>query len=365
MANTLEKNSLVSDSLTLISLLGEYHAPLQSLGYSSPRGIILCNTSPCEADSYVTSLLQLPDMVKIPSINRNNFSIPNNSLGLHLIRKYEPSENIANFLIQDSFQPLAICGGFAPEELTDFADTIALPLANLDKSSASFTELAACKKFFQESPKNLHTALNQAISSEIIHLISTTKGSHPILIDRLAIIIEIFLFWYRTTHDEKNTQDRKSSLYDNFLTLMQRHINCPSTVDIGDAFTEIFYEFLDHHNDISYCPVNQVEGIAAERLKTGNTILWDSTYYLLPESLCRKICSPLLREYGWLTICRNLVREGIVEPDSNQQSNYTRKKVIPHLPCDKNRFRFLYFPKDALHTLNHLTPEERMEEYHE
>lgn len=361
MAIHSKKSTLVTDTLTLLSLLGEYHAPIQTLGYSSRKGIVLCNASPDGTDFFIDSILKLQDVMEVTSISRKNLSIPNNCLGLHILQRYENLETTGNFLSQDSFQPLVICSGFVPEELTDFADTITLPFAKLTVNTDSFLELAACKQFFREHPETLRTALTHAISSEIFHVAKLQRKKIPILIERLTIAMEIYLFWYRTTYDEAKTQIRKSSLGNSFLVLIKKHLNCPNTVDIADAFIEIFYNFLDNHNDISYCPVNQIEGVAIKRLQEGRTLLWDQKYYFLSEALCREICRPLLQEHGWLTICRNLVREGIIEPDFNQQSNFSRKKVILNAYGENKRLRFFYVPKEALHTLNHLTPEERRE----
>lgn len=350
--------SLISDSISILSLLGEFHTPLMASGCPSAKGLILCNDSPTSGDCWISTLYKLPDTTKISSIRRQSFSVPNFHLGLYFLQKYDTTENIGIFLRQDSFQPLVVCNNFVPDELVDLADTISLPLNSLANTSPCFTELADCKQFFRELPDNLTFALTQAFTSKSYLQLQNTESS-SLLINQLAIIAEIYLFWFRSQHNEEETGIRRNSLQRNMQELFQNHLNCDTTVDLANTFVHIFYKYLDSHTDISYCACDQIEGEANTRLNTGQTILWSAEYYFISSSLLKAICQPLLENIGWHKILRNLAREGVISADANQQSNYTCKKTLYNAFGQTSISRFIRLNKKALCSNEHLTLEER------
>lgn len=353
-------DSLITDSLTLLCLLGEFHAPLTAMGHITAKNLILCNDSPTSGDRWISSLYGLPDTTKISSIRRQSFSVPNFHLGLYFLQKYDTAENIGTFLEQDSFQPLVVCNNFVPDELVDLADTISLPLNSLANNSPCLSELTDCKHFFRESPGNLTLALTQAVTSKTFLQLQNVESA-SLLTDQLAIVAEIYLFWFRSQHNEEETTIRRNSLQRNMQELFQNHLNCDETVDLTDAFIHIFYNYLDCHNDISYCPYNQIEGESNERLKIGRTILWARDYYFISSPLLKEICQPFLNTIGWHKILRNLVQEGVISVDANHQSNYTCKKTTYNAFGQTLVSRFIRLNKEALLSNEYLTLEERNE----
>ena len=350
--------TLIMDTLTLFSLLGEFHNPLTAIGYAPAKGLILCNDSPSEGDRWIGNLRQLKDITEITSIRRQYFSVPNFHLGLYFFQKYDSVENIRVLLKQDSFQPLVVCNSIVPDELVDLADTVSLPLDSLANNTPSFAELANCKQFFRESPNNLMVALTQAVTSKNFLELQNAELDF-LLVDLLTIVAEVFLFWFRSQHSEEETTIRKNTLQLNMQKLSQNHLNNYETVDLADTFVHVFYEYLNSHSDISYCPFNRVEGDALIHLKSGQTILWDSNYYFISCELMKTICQPLLKEIGWQKILSNLTREGIISVSSNQQANYTRKRTVYNAFGQIERPRFIYLNKESLRSNDYISPEER------
>ena len=360
----MEKNilgySLISDSISILSLLAEFHTPLMASGCPTAKGLILCNDSPSEGDRWIGNLRCLEDITEITSVRRQSFSVPNFHLGLYILQKYDTSENIGIFLRQDSFQPLVVCNNFVPDELVDLADTISLPLNSLANNSPCLPELADCKHFFRESPDNLTLALTQAFTSKNYLQLQNTESS-SLLINQLAVIAEIYLFWFRSQHNEEETAIRRNSLQRNMQELFQNHLNCDTTVDLANTFVHIFYKYLDSHTNISYCPCDQIEGEANTRLNTGMTILWNEKHYFISSSLLKAIFQPLLKNIGWHKILKNLAQEGIISVDANHQSNYTCKKTTYNAFGQTLISRFIRLNKEALLSNEYLTLEERSE----
>ena len=101
--------------------------------------------------------------------------------------------------------------------------------------------LADCKQFFRELPDNLTLALTQAFTSKSYLQLQNTESS-SLLINQLAIIAEIYLFWFRSQHNEEETGIRRNSLQRNMQELFQNHLNCDTTVDLANTFVHIFYK---------------------------------------------------------------------------------------------------------------------------
>ena len=179
------------------------------------------------------------------------------------------------------------------------------------------------------------------------------------LMEQLAVVAEIYLFWFQTGHSAEETVARKNCIQNHLGKLFEFHLNCDTTVDLANTFVHIFYKYLDSHTDISYCACDQIEGEANTRLNTGQTILWNAEYYFISSSLLKDICQPLLENIGWHKILRNLAREGVISADANQQSNYTCKKTLYNAFGQTSISRFIRLNKKALCSNEHLTLEER------
>ena len=352
-----QKYSLDSDSLTLLSLLGELYFPLASSEHPSTRGLILCVDSPSPGDTWIRTLRQLSDVTEIPSLRRENFSVPNFHLAVHFLRKYDSLETVDHFLGQTSFQPLVVCNGLIPDELVELADTISLPLDSLPNDALCFSELRECKQFYRKSPNQLSVALTQAETSDNF-LQLQDSGSSSMLLERLLLVSELYLFWFRSQYNETETTNRRSILLSHLNELINTRINSDTTIDIADTFIRIFYNYLNCHTDIAYGPCDRLEGCTNVGLETRQTILWDQENYFISESLLKTICTPLLESIGWQKILSNLTREGIISVSSNQ-AGYTRKKTVINAFGQIKRENFIYLNKNALLSNDYIVPEER------
>lgn len=341
----------------LVSLLGEYHAPLKFSGHSQIRGLVIYNNSLSSNDHMISLLLQLDDTKRITSIKCSSFSVPNNALCFYLPTKYDREDNLQFYLNQDNFQSVILCTGMLPDCLQE-SDIISLPLSNFHPDSVCLNELNDCKQYFRNRPEYLTAALTAAVSSKYYRQIQVEFDS--VLIERLTIVSEIFLYWYRATHAEQEAEIKRNAMHDCLTQLFCDHINCFDDIDVADVFIRTLYEYLDNHADISYCNKDMVEGKALENLKNDRTILWDDKYYFINPTLMKEMYAPLLSSLGERTLLNNLVREGLILPDSNVNHNLTRKKVIctAYGPMRK---RFYYLSKEALQTYNDLSIEERGE----
>ena len=178
------------------------------------------------------------------------------------------------------------------------------------------------------------------------------------LLERLLLVSELYLFWFRSQYNETETTNRKSILLSHLNELINTRINSDTTIDIADTFIRIFYNYLNCHNDIAYGPCDRLEGGTNVGLETGQTILWDQENYFISESLLKTICTPLLESIGWQKILSNLTREGIISVSSNQ-AGYTRKKTVVNAFGQIKRENFIYLNKNALLSNDYIVPEER------
>lgn len=355
METTITENTITSTTLTLVSLLGEYHAPLKFSGHSQIKGLVIYNNSLSSDDHMISSLFQLEDTKRITSIKCSSFSVPNNALCFYLPTKYDREDNLQFYLNQDNFQSVILCAGILPDCLQE-SDIISLTLSDFHLDSVWLNELNDCKQYFRNHPEHLAAALTLAVSSECYQQIQVEFDS--VLSERLTIVSEIFLYWYRTTHTEQETEIRRNAMHDCLTQLFCDHINCFGDIDVADVFTCVLYDYLDTHMDISYCNKDMVEGKALENFKNNRTILWDDKCYLINPSLMKEVYTPLLSSIGERTLLNNLVREGVILSDSNSNHNLTRKKVIG-TAYGPMRKRFYYLSKEALQTCNNLSIEER------
>lgn len=354
MEQLQETNSLVNDTTILLSLLAEFHFILQET-FPSSKGLILCNISSTRGDRWISVIRKMPATHTFNSIKREFFVMPNNTLGLYSLHKYDSPEHLSAFLEQDNFQSILLCNDYIPEDLISVADTLSISLSEPPQERI-LEEIELCKDYFRKYPNDLDIAIQQASSSKIFQ---DRKTSASVLVERLFITAEIYLFWYRNCFSEDKTQKRKQILYSNLKNLELNHINCDEMIDLADAFIQIFNDFVTNHPDIISCPVDQIDGAAFSGLESERTILFDSNYYYISESLFKVICQPLLETTGLKTICRNLVREGIIQTDGNRQGNYSRKKTIYTVYGFNPRSRFYFLNKEPLQSCGYISLDER------
>ena len=60
------------------------------------------------------------------------------------------------------------------------------------------------------------------------------------LLERLLLVAELYLFWFRSQYNETETTNRKSILLSHLNELVNTRINSDTTIDIADTFIRIF-----------------------------------------------------------------------------------------------------------------------------
>lgn len=359
MDRTTSKSTITENTLLLISLLGEYHTPLKEFHYPQDKGLVLCNGALATSSQWTTSLFNMEDTESIISIRRKSFSVANNCLALYSIKRYDSIEYLENFLYQDNFQSVILSCDLIREDLLDIADTISLPFCDFHPDKTWYEELNACKQHFRNTPEQLSVVFDLARTSDYFYQIIQDNPS--MLVTRLTIVGEIYMYWYRTIHSESETQKKRDELYSCLDELRYNNINATDESDLADTFINAFNTYLDSNKDISYSDCNKVEHQALYNLNEGQTILWDENYYFISQPLMKKICSPLLQNIAERQLLASLAREGIIEPYKNSTGNYTRKRTVTTAYCPV-RMSFYYLPKERIQTPHNISPEERNEQ---
>lgn len=354
MGNIENKDSLVNNLVLLLNLLGEYRIPLQKYGIQT-QGIVLCNSSISNQRTEIQQLLRVPDVKNVESIRRQEYLYPHHGLYLHRVYKYDTDEDLIHFLHQDTFQAVLIYPDFVSRQFSE-EDSIWFDFDAFYPDDNWLKNLESCKQYFRDRPEQINIALQQATTSELFLELKHKRISGVAM--NLAIVNELYLFWYRLNYDETGSSRKFLELRYCLEEIFSNHINCDDDIMASDIFITHLYQYLDSHADISYAPCDRVEGSALKSLQTGNTILWNNKYYFISQSLLKAIYTPLTESIGERQLLEGLVNDGIIEPAKGANHNYTRKQLIATAYGPKQE-RFYFLPQEAIESSYYLAIKER------
>lgn len=345
------------DILNLILISSELYFPFQSAHYHLQKGICLATENPTHADELLHMMEQIGDCKIIPALkSRNMKKIWNFELAIHPLHRYDKEEDLHHFCTCSNCLAVLIAGGIVPEFMDDICHIIVLPTDTYDTSALQnlTADVHSIKSFMRKYPSEMMSVISQfGTSSEAIKYAGCSE-----LYKYFSLASHIYRLWYRNLHNEPETNARFHSMLQNMENILDKSDDYNEDIDITGIFITLFLKYADTHNE-DFFPINCMDGVALEKLREDNAILFDELFYFTPECLLKKICSPIIITFGWSTIKRCLHNSGIIHCNDLKKQNFTCKKAFTNVYGEAVRKRFLCLHKEFFIPLDGLAPEEK------
>lgn len=356
MEKNHESNKVVSDTLTVLSIMAELHAPLNFFHYNLPKGLcILMEDLDC-ADDLLFALNRIEDVeiVQTPRITKSD--LLNYNLVVHKLKKNDTTDVLDDFLATPKFLSAVIASAMIPDNLPDTYKIVfpACLISHNDIESIDF-EVYEIKNFLRDEPGIMEKELDEFNTS--LDYINNTIS--PLRI-QMTLAARMYRLWHRSCHYESETQERYFNLLKNIDQIIEMSKTYLDNVDLSDVFVKVFLDYTDKYTEVCFINTNDAnDKSCADMIKNGNIIFYDEKFYYIAEKLFKKICEPLLNSFHITYIKENLRISGILCCNNSQSTNYTRKKILFTESGINSRNRFLWLEKKYFAAWDRLLPEER------
>lgn len=332
------------DILNLILISSELYFPFQSAHYHLQKGICLVTENPIHADELCNALEQIGNCKIISALkSRDNKEIWNFELAIHPLHRYDKEEDLHHFCTCSNCLAVLIAGGIVPEFMDDICHIIVFPTYTYDTSVFwnLTADIQSIKSFMRKYPSEMMSVISQfGTSSEAIKY-----AGCPELYKYFSLASHICRLWYRSLHNQPETDARFHSILQNIENVLDKSDDYIEDIDITDIFISLFLRYADTHNE-DFFPINCMDGMALEKLRGDNAILYDDFSYYTPDCLLKKICSPIIKTFGWSTIKKCLQRSGILYCNDVKKTNFTCKKAFVNVYGETVRKRFICLQKN-------------------
>lgn len=348
------------DILNLILISSELYFPFQSTNYHLHKGICLVTENPTHADELLNVLEQIGDCKIISALKSRDYKkIWNFELAIHPLHRYDKEEDLHDFCTCNNCLAVLLAGGIVPDFMDDICHIIILPTGSYDTSALRnlTADIQSIKSFMRKYPSEMMSVISQfGTSSEAIKY-----AGCPELYRYFSLASHIYRLWYRSLHNQPETDARFHSILQNMENILVKSDDYIEDIDITDIFISLFLRYADTHNE-DFFPINNMDGTALGKLQEGNAILYNDYLYFTPDCLLKKICSPIINTFGWSTIKKCLQSSGILYCNDVKKTNFTCKKAFVNVYGETVRKRFICLQKEFFIPLDGLAPEEKRRE---
>lgn len=349
-------NKIIGDALCLLSIMAELHEPLKFFHYSLPKGLCIVVEDSNNTDGLLCAFDRMEDFEILQSPRISNLDLRNYKLAVYTLQKKDSPEILSDFLTTPKSLTALLIPGFMPDYLPETYKIVIPAISISDYVVTRLNEeICAIKNFFRNDFDNLEEEFEKIPTSADY----MNRPVSSALYTQMLIAAKMYQLWYRSCHIESDTQIRYLSLLKTAKDIAEFSENFQENVDLSDIVVKLFFEYTDNHHELYFSLPDQVSAEAYRFMKDGDVIFFDSGFYYVSEKLFKKICSPLLKSFGWLYIKEKLRQSDILYCNDCQHKNYTSKKLLVTEHGIESRNRFLWLRKDFFISWDRLLPEER------
>lgn len=151
--------------------------------------------------------------------------------------------------------------------------------------------------------------------------------------------LEVYHICYRGTHCEADTDAWLGLLKEVAARIIRQAEG--RGYDIVQPIRMLVTGYIEAHQEISICDIEEVDRQAAKALARAQAVLFDNKYYYFPVKLFDAICRPLLSTVSILEVKGKLMEEGILCCNDKTARTFTVKKQFVTTYGEIIRPRFL------------------------
>ncbi|MDY5483395.1 MAG: hypothetical protein SPF91_04285, partial [Clostridium sp.] len=160
---------------------------------------------------------------------------------------------------------------------------------------------------------------------------------------------------------QSQVEEIAAAKLDRAKTVLNMLIKRAECVDDDGVFA-IVRDLLEDYLSSSFLPViSSIDAIDDEMVKAmeeNRALLFDDDFYYIPDQILKQACAPLLCERGFYSLKNQLVEEGVIIINKQENPNYTIKKQVRSQKGKIMRGRFLKLSREKFVAEGKLTLEE-------
>lgn len=348
MGRSDEKGEMTWGELMLFG--GAFMRPiLKDSGFFLEEGVVIVLDDELQAKQFVSYFVALSCGVG-RSVNewkqRNRQSINNYCCCFFIISRRTKEEDIADFLSEDSFVPIVVCGGILPEYMKDFHYFFRLGKEDWGSlKSGDFTRKVQEWKAFIVNHSNFVARTISNMKRSIVIEQAKSYEEYEKIFSFIVCVGRV----YATYLNEHSSEQKAMEFWENYLketkTRIQMFPEFKTMNQTSEIFAERVWSYMASDKEIVLIDTEKVDGSAYERIQESKAILFDNQFYYMSNKLFEEVCNPLLVTISIPELKHRMSEQEILSCNS---SDYTVKKQIVTIYGAKERVRVLRINKEAL-----------------
>lgn len=331
---------------------------LKDFGYELDSGIVLIADNDTQARQFIMEYSKRIGGTNcaIKSWKKRKVYPDNYCCGFMAMRKTISQEEAEDFLAEQSFLPIVICGGLFPEYLRIDHYIFRMNKAMLEcAKSQEFT--IKFENFCNYVKQNIDGICKELEGLKTCIAITEYEGSEELrtIYNFLIGVGFVYSAFLRKTQTERIALDffltYKAVILGNLLHMQ----DFASGEILKEMTVSLVWDYLNQNNDVVIADLEVVDRIVYTAIKEKKAILFDGKFYYFSPELFVKIFEPLLQIYSETVLKKQLRTDGIIYCNS---ADYTVKKAVTNVYGAANRERFIWVYKEILLSQNNLLLED-------
>lgn len=344
MEAAYESGKITNDAyytlMTTLYIAGELNYPIyRHYGYNT--GCIIQTDG--SSDPLTRAFHMIGDAHLCKTLKGDQLDCKNYCIHIYEFQKYSKAEDVIGFIQDDRHLSIVIIQGCVPEELYDMTPIFSVEVESLTPKQLEKTkyDIHAIKNFLRSNPQKMQDMLT-AFQTSSEYNAHHSEANIRLVFDLAA---QMYRRWFRSCHDEDTTMKR----YHKFMGILNNILTVSESYDFCENLNGILYglltDYLDTHPEIDICHREKVDGTTSNKIKTSMVILFDTSYYYIPERLFKALCTPLCKCSGLNAVKNSLYKSGIINYKHN---SFTQKIAFTNSYGGSERHRFILVVKNKV-----------------
>lgn len=349
----VENASFGEEIMLLLGVMAEVRPILQDERLDFEDGLVLF----CEGKAIyrqIQGIFKEAGAVHCKSVGKTEWKIPNNRMGIHNYDKYDLEHEIFQFLREEGFSPVIIVHGMIPDFLRRGSNLIVLDQGTGIQEPLILNALQDFCSYIRSHPDLLQRQVRLCKTAEFLQ----QTCQEPLYIS-LEAAAEVFCSYFRETHDETQTKEKRDSFHQVIRQSMELAESYAEDLENTDFIKKAVENYIDANAGIQVGKVDEINGELTKAIQREEAILLDEKFYYMPERILRKACEPFQNSVSILGVKRALLDSGFLCCNDAKEGNFTVKKLLTNVYGYSFRPRFLKIKKELFMSGNSLGLEER------
>lgn len=326
-------------------------------GYDVDTGMVLVADDDVQARQFVKAYCQnVGNGQQISSWKkRRNYPL-NYQCGFMTIKVRMAEEELEDFLAEECFLPVVVCGGVLPDFLKGRHYVFRLSQADLDiiHEKEFLDELEAFRIYVVENIEDVCKTLKELGSSIVIGEYEGEESLRRIY-GFLVAVGTVYASFLRKARTQREVVDFFAKYIKEVMKALSLMQDFASGEMLKEVVNSLVWKYLDEDNEVVFADVNYINLKAGTAIEQGRALLFDKNYYLFSPSLYMEICKPLLDTMSVTELKRRLRKDGIIYCNS---VDHTVKKNLTNVCGATVRPRFIWVCKEILLSSDNLRLED-------